>query len=210
MSWELDFDEESNFLSGPFGDGLDQFSPNNDPSSFFANETPSQFQSQYQAQNIQQMQQYQQSDQPIDFQQPNAPQFNGENYDNFQQQTQYQGYNNFGNINPMNPQQYQQQTNFFPSSQCSPQQIQFLQQQMQLNSPMYQHQMMQSNENMNGCQGSHQNLIDENNKLREFFVSLKKKAEQVENTNQKLKGQLDECRNWFKQAMFTGINSGSK
>lgn len=210
MSWELDFDEESNFLSGPFGDGLDQFSPNNDPSSFFSNESTSQFQNQYQTQNIQQMQQYQQSGQPLDFQQQNMPKFNDENYDDFQTQAQYQqGYGDFGNMNPMNMQQYQQQSNFFPSSQCSPQQIQFLQQ-MQLNSSMYSPQMMQSNDGSNPNQASHQNLIEENNKLREFFVSLKKKAEQVENTNQKLKGQLDECRNWFKQAMFTGINSGSK
>lgn len=210
MSWELDFDEESNFLSGPFGDGLDQFSPNNDPSSFFSNESTSQFQNQYQTQNIQQMQQYQQSGQPLDFQQQNMPQFNDENYDDFQTQAQYQqGYGDFANMNPMNMQQYQQQSNFFPSSQCSPQQIQFLQQ-MQLNSSMYSPQMMQSNDGSNPNQASHQNLIEENNKLREFFVSLKKKAEQVENTNQKLKGQLDECRNWFKQAMFTGINSGSK
>lgn len=210
MSWELEFDEESNFLSGPFGDGLDQFSPNNDPSSFFSNESPSQYQNQYQAQSFQQMQQMQQSNQPMDFQQPNMSQYSCEDCDDYQSQTQYQGYNGFGNMNPMSMQQYQQ-PGFYPSSQCcSQQQMQFMQQQMQYGQSMYSPQMMQSSDIMNCNQASQQNLVDENNKLREFFVSLKKKAEQVENTNQKLKGQLDECRNWFKQAMFTGINSGSK
>ncbi|KAK8883361.1 hypothetical protein M9Y10_046011 [Tritrichomonas musculus] len=206
MSWELEFDEESNFLSGPFGDGLDQFSMNNGPSSFFSNGSPPQFQGQYPPQNFQQMAQMAQTDPNADMQQPNMAQMNGEDYENYQQQMQYSGFNNFGN--PLTMQQFQQ-PNFFPS-QCSPQQIQYLQQQMQLNNPMFSPQMIQQNDNMNPNQISQQNLIEENNKLREFFISLKKKAEQVENTNQKLKGQLDECRNWFKQAMFTGINSGSK
>lgn len=152
------------------------------------------------------MAQMAQTDPNADMQQPNMAQMNGEDYENYQQQMQYSGFNNFGN--PLTMQQYQQ-PNFFPS-QCSPQQIQYLQQQMQLNNPMFSPQMIQQNDNMNPNQISQQNLIEENNKLREFFISLKKKAEQVENTNQKLKGQLDECRNWFKQAMFTGINSGSK
>lgn len=55
-----------------------------------------------------------------------------------------------------------------------------------------------------------QALIDENNRLREFFDSLKVKAEQVQQQNTTLKTQLNECRSWFKQAMFSGIHSGSK
>ena len=54
-----------------------------------------------------------------------------------------------------------------------------------------------------------QNLMEENNQLRQFFLSLKQKAEMVENQNQKLKGQLNECRNWFRNAMFSGIQRTS-
>ena len=59
-------------------------------------------------------------------------------------------------------------------------------------------------------QQQNMNLIEENNQLRQFFYSLKQKAEQVDNQNQKLKGQLNECRNWFKTAMFSGMHNGSK
>lgn len=55
-----------------------------------------------------------------------------------------------------------------------------------------------------------QSLIDENNRLREFFNSLKEKADQVQQQNTVLKTQLNECRSWFKQAMFSGIHSGKK
>lgn len=53
-------------------------------------------------------------------------------------------------------------------------------------------------------------LVEENNRLKEFCLSLKAKAEQVEIVNQKLKGQLEDCRNWFKQAMFSGFTNSKK
>ena len=48
-------------------------------------------------------------------------------------------------------------------------------------------------------------LAEENNQLRQFFKSLKEKADQAESLNQTLKCQLADCRNWFKDAMFTGF-----
>ena len=51
------------------------------------------------------------------------------------------------------------------------------------------------------------NLAEENNKLKQFFSSLKEKAEQAEMINQSLKEQLEDCRNWFKSAMFSGISN---
>ena len=50
-------------------------------------------------------------------------------------------------------------------------------------------------------------LAEENDQLRQFFTSLKEKAEQAESLNQSLKSQLENCRNWFKNAMFTGISN---
>lgn len=52
---------------------------------------------------------------------------------------------------------------------------------------------------------SQSNLQEENNQLRQFFSSLKEKAEQAESLNQSLKTQLEDCRSWFKNAMFSGI-----
>lgn len=49
------------------------------------------------------------------------------------------------------------------------------------------------------------NLAEENDQLRQFFTSLKEKAAQAESLNQSLRSQLEDCRNWFKDAMFTGI-----
>ncbi|OHS94758.1 hypothetical protein TRFO_10927 [Tritrichomonas foetus] len=105
---------------------------------------------------------------------------------------------------PQAPQFMNQQ---FPNPQISNnpqfyQQQQFLLQQQQF-LPQQQQQFL-------NLQQGNQQLIEENNQLREFFLSLKAKAEQVENANQRLKGQLDECRNWFRQAMFSGISNGSK
>ena len=50
------------------------------------------------------------------------------------------------------------------------------------------------------------NLAEENDLLRQFFKSLKEKAARAESLNQSLKSQLEDCRNWFKDAMFTGIS----
>lgn len=55
-----------------------------------------------------------------------------------------------------------------------------------------------------------QALIEENNQLRDFFNSLKVKAEQVQQQNTTLKQQLNDCRTWFKQAMFSGIHNNKK
>ncbi|EAY13729.1 hypothetical protein TVAG_372030 [Trichomonas vaginalis G3] len=52
-----------------------------------------------------------------------------------------------------------------------------------------------------------QNLAQENDQLRLVFTTLKQKAEQAESLNQSLKSQLEDCRNWFRDAMFTGINT---
>ena len=51
------------------------------------------------------------------------------------------------------------------------------------------------------------NLAEENNQLRKFFSTLKEKAQRAETLNQSLKTQLEDCRNWFKNAMFTGISN---
>ena len=51
------------------------------------------------------------------------------------------------------------------------------------------------------------NLAEENNQLRQFFTSLKEKAARAESLNQSLKTQLEDCRNWFKNAMFSGISN---
>ena len=53
-------------------------------------------------------------------------------------------------------------------------------------------------------------LLEENNQLREYVASLKNKAEQVSQVNTQLKGQLEQCRSWFKNAMFSGINTTKK
>ena len=49
-------------------------------------------------------------------------------------------------------------------------------------------------------------LISENMQLKEFFFSLKTKADQLQNVNTKLKTQLEECRGWFKTQMFSSAN----
>lgn len=54
---------------------------------------------------------------------------------------------------------------------------------------------------------SGQDLAQENDQLRQFFSSLKEQAERAESINQSLKSQLEDCRNWFRDAMFTGINT---
>ena len=54
--------------------------------------------------------------------------------------------------------------------------------------------------------GGH-DLATENDQLRQFFTSLKEKAAQAESLNQSLKSQLEDCRNWFRDAMFTGMNT---
>ena len=51
------------------------------------------------------------------------------------------------------------------------------------------------------------NLAQENDQLRQFFTSLKEKAAQAESLNQSLKTQLEDCRNWFKNAMFFGFSN---
>lgn len=54
---------------------------------------------------------------------------------------------------------------------------------------------------------SGQDLAQENDQLRQFFSSLKEQAERAESINQSLKSQLEDCRNWFRDAMFTGITN---
>ena len=56
-------------------------------------------------------------------------------------------------------------------------------------------------------QQSQGSLAEENDQLRQFFTTLKEKAAQAESLNQSLKSQLEDCRNWFKDAMFTGITN---
>ena len=53
-------------------------------------------------------------------------------------------------------------------------------------------------------------LANENDSLKVFFFHLKEKADQVESVNTRLKSQLEECRQWFKQAMFYGASNQLK
>lgn len=53
-------------------------------------------------------------------------------------------------------------------------------------------------------------LASENDSLKTFFFHLKEKADQVESVNTRLKTQLEECRQWFKQAMFYGATNPHK
>ncbi len=50
-------------------------------------------------------------------------------------------------------------------------------------------------------------LAEENTHLKQFVTSLKEKAEQAEDLNLQLRKQLENCRNWFKDAMFSGIST---
>ena len=52
-------------------------------------------------------------------------------------------------------------------------------------------------------------LVDENKELRATAMSLKEKFAQMTSLNEKLKGQLEECRSNFRNVMFSGFaNSG--
>lgn len=48
-------------------------------------------------------------------------------------------------------------------------------------------------------------LVEENNKLREYFNSLKDRADKAANENQQLKAQLGRWREGFRSAMFSGM-----
>ena len=43
--------------------------------------------------------------------------------------------------------------------------------------------------------------------LNSFFSSLGQSADKLQDLQKNLKGQLDDCRNWFKSAVFTGLAS---
>ena len=52
-------------------------------------------------------------------------------------------------------------------------------------------------------------LIEENNRLRESAISLKKRFAAAASTNQTLRNQLEECRSRFRNC-FTGIYNSKK
>ena len=52
---------------------------------------------------------------------------------------------------------------------------------------------------------NYEDLAQENCKLREYFASLKDRAEKATSENQQLKEQLGKWREGFKSAMFSGM-----
>ena len=53
-------------------------------------------------------------------------------------------------------------------------------------------------------------LVVENNELRQTAMSLKEKFAQMTSLNERLKGQLEECRSNFKNVMFAGFGNSGK
>ena len=50
-------------------------------------------------------------------------------------------------------------------------------------------------------------LSQENNRLKIYSCTLQRKVAELESRNQSLKTQLDDCRNWLRDAMFGGITN---